>query len=122
MADASLWWGGDLSLSATGDLLTVDDEVRGEQRVVRRLCTNPAEYLFHLDYGAGLPRYVGQPTPRLQIEALVRVQMRKEEAVMQSPEPAVTSRQDGLGTLSMHIRYTDRPTQSPRSLSFDVTE
>lgn len=132
MPDLSHLWGGDLVLGPTGDLLPVDGLQRGQQRIIRRLCTNGenairqrvGEYLFHQDYGAGLPRYVGEIAPAIQIEGLVRDQMRGEAAVLQAPfgmEPQISTQQDTGGRLSVSIRYTDAPTASPQSLSFDVT-
>ena len=71
MSDLNHFYGGDLSLSATGDILKVDGSTQGQQRVLRRLLTNPAlmdssgkvtvvgDYIWHPTYGAGLPRMVG---------------------------------------------------------------
>jgi hypothetical protein len=129
VADLFHFWGGDLALSPTGDLATASGAMRGEQRIIRRLCTNGqdaigqkvGEYLFHPDYGAGLPRYVGQPGVAARAEGVSREQMLNEEAVVQSPPPAVTATQDQLGTLTMTISYTDAPSKTPRTLSFDVS-
>jgi hypothetical protein len=129
MADLDHYWGGDLSLSPTGDLATVSGAQRGEQRIIRRLCTNGrdaigqrvGEYLFHSDYGAGIPRYVGQPGPEARVEGVCREQMFNEVAVVQSPPPDVSVTADQLGTLTLTIAYTDAPSKTPRTLSFDVS-
>jgi hypothetical protein len=42
LADVYHYIGGDISASNTGDLQGVTDTVRGQQRVLRRLLTNPA--------------------------------------------------------------------------------
>ena len=60
--------------SATGPLL-------GQQRVLRRLLTSPGDYIWQLDYGAGLARFIGQPVNPLQIKAVIRSQIFKEAAV-----------------------------------------
>lgn len=128
MADLDHFWGNDLSLSPTGDLASVEGPARGEQRIIRRLCTNGSdalnqpvgEYVFHPDYGAGLPREVGQPGNLGRVEGIARQQMLKEAAVVQSPPPAVSAAEDTLGTLTMDIAYTDSETREPRELSFDI--
>lgn len=129
MADLAHFWGGDLSLSPTGDLATVTGPAHSQQRIIRRLCTNGqdaigqavGEYLFHPKYGAGLPRYVGQPGAGQRAEGVSREQMHREPAILQSPPPTVTAVQDRLGTLTMSISYTDAPSKTPRTLSFDVS-
>lgn len=130
MADLDHFWGGDLTLSPTGDLATVQGAARGQQRIIRRLCSNGSnaldqpvgEYLFHPDYGAGLPRLVGEPGISGFAEAVSREQMLMEPAVQQSPPPGVTISQSALGLLSLTIAYVDVPTQTPQTLSFDVAE
>jgi hypothetical protein len=46
LADVYHYIGGDISASNTGDLQGVTDTVRGQQRVLRRLLTNPGDYIF----------------------------------------------------------------------------
>src|SRR5581483_995049 len=53
--DVFHYWGNDVSLSNTQDLLLVSGTVMGQQRVLRRLLTNPGDYLFDPNYGGGLP-------------------------------------------------------------------
>ena len=81
MADASHQWGSDLAIGATGDISTADGALLGQQRVLRRLLTNPGDYIWQLDYGAGLARFIGQPANALQIRAVIRSQIFKETAV-----------------------------------------
>ena len=54
MPDINHLWGNDLAFSATGDLATADVPTLTQQRVLRRLLTNPGDYIWELDYGAGL--------------------------------------------------------------------
>ena len=80
MADLDHFWGGDLSLSSTGDLASAGGAPRGEQRIIRRLCSNGAdalnqpvgEYVFHPNYGGGFPRLVGQPGVTGRAEGIAR--------------------------------------------------
>ncbi len=126
MADIFHWWGNDLTFGATGDLLPVDGTVRGEQRVVRRLLTNPAangvsgDYLWHQDYGCGLPRFVGQPADVPAISALIRSQILMEAAVAPDPAPVITVTPILPSGLYVVIQYVDAPSQEPVLLGFDI--
>ncbi len=55
MADLNSPWGGDLQISATGDLALIDGLGRSEQRIIRRLFTNLGAYIWHPEYGASIP-------------------------------------------------------------------
>ena len=120
MADLDHTYGGDLSASASGDLLTADGLTESEQRVLRRLLTCPGDYLWHPDYGAGLPTFVGKPINIRQITALILSQMKLEASVSQSPAPTVTVTPITNG-LSATITYTEITTGQSTTLSFDVT-
>jgi phage baseplate assembly protein W len=109
----------DLSASSTGDLLACSGVEQGKQRVLRRLLTNPGDYIWHPDYGAGLARQVGELADIKRVRALIRGQMLQEAAVAQSPEPEITVIQI-QGGLQCAIRYTDAGTQAPVSLNFNV--
>ena len=61
MPDISHQFSADLSLSPTGDLATITAPQLTQQRVLRRLLTNPGDYIWHPSYGAGLAAFVGQP-------------------------------------------------------------
>jgi len=93
MSDLNHFYGGDLSLSATGDILKVDGSTQGQQRVLRRLLTNPAlmdssgkvtvvgDYIWHPTYGAGLPRMVGDTVDIPKITGVIRGQLLLEACV-----------------------------------------
>lgn len=53
-------FGEDIQLSAQNDLQNVSDLVRSQQRVLRRLLTPTGSYIWHPEYGAGLPAFVGK--------------------------------------------------------------
>ena len=57
MSDISHQWGSDLSIGPTGDFALVSGAILGQQRVLRRLLTNPGDYIWHPDYGAGLAEF-----------------------------------------------------------------
>ncbi len=124
MADASHQWGSDLAIGATGDIGTADGPLLGQQRVLRRLLTNPGDYIWQLDYGAGLARFIGQPVNPLQIRAVIRSQIFKEAAVARVPEPLIdvqVAPGGASGTVYVYIRYVDAETSQTQVLSFTVS-
>lgn len=121
MNDLYHYFGGDLNASATGDLQPVDGTTRGQQRILRRLLTNPGDYIWHPDYGAGLPSYVGAVIDTAEIQALIRGQMLLEDSVASTPEPVVTV-QEIAGGMTVNIQYTDADSKTPQALSFNVTK
>lgn len=120
MNDLNHYIGSDLSTSPTGDLSTVSGIERGKQRILRRLLTNPGDYLFEPDYGAGLGRYVGASVNTTEIVALIEGQLRLEACVAQSPAPVVSVQRTN-STLSVGIQYTDATSGEPTTLYFDVS-
>lgn len=119
MADLSHWFGQDLAVDATGDLLAIDGTVGGQQRVLRRLLTNPGDYLWHSDYGAGLGRYIGATLNIDIIRAVIRAQLRKESAVAKTPIPSIAVSPISQGVF-VKIIYTDAASGDPVTLQFDV--
>lgn len=119
MADISHVWGSDLALSSTGDLLLAEGSEAGRQRVLRRLLSNPADLLYHLAYGAGLPRQIGEVTDPLVLEGIVRTQMLDEPVVVQDPPPGVTIARI-FGGVTIGIGYQDEVTGAPVALAFTV--
>lgn len=123
MPDLSHQWGADLSVGPTGDLAVATGPALGQQRVLRRLLTNPGEYIWQLDYGAGLARFIGQPANPLQIQALIRSQIFKESTVARAPEPVIdvsVSPGGAAGTVYVYIRYQDAGSGQTQVLSFSV--
>ena len=132
MSDLFHVWGGDLNLSATGGLALVNSVELSKQRILRRLLTNPArydangnvvvagDYLWHPDYGAGLPSYIGKLLDVPAITALIRSQMYLEASVLHDPEPVITVQQIA-GGISVQINYTESDSNNPVYLSFNVT-
>ncbi|MFZ6727330.1 phage tail protein [Undibacterium sp. MH2W] len=128
--------GSDLSASNIGDLQSVSGTVKGQQRVLRRLLTNPqtfdasgkpqtsGDYIFHPEYGAGLPSYVGKTMDIPKITAVIRGQMLLESCVAKNPAPIINvSPINGgfTGGLFIQIQYADAITGDPVSFSFNVS-
>jgi len=123
MADIAHQWGSDLGFGPTGDLAIVTGSTFGQQRVLRRLLTNPLDYIWQPGYGAGLAGFIGQPANVLQIRAQVRSQIFKEAAVAQSPEPTIDvtlSRGGAAGDVYVHLLYVDAQTGQTQILTFSV--
>lgn len=123
ISDLYHYWSSDLTASNTGDLLTADGTERGQQRVLRRLMTNPGDYIFHPEYGAGLPQFVGKPLDAGKVAAVIRAQMLLEDSVAQLPPPVITvsSVASDPGSIAVAIAYNDAATSQPVVLSFNVT-
>lgn len=119
MRDLTHYPGDDLSLSPTGSLSPVEGMERGKQRILRRLITNPGDYLFHPNYGAGLGRYVGALMNIPEIIALIRGQILLEDCVAKKPAPVISVTPSNE-TISVNISYTDSPHGEPVTLSFEV--
>lgn len=117
------YWGSDVSTGPTGDLQTVNGTLLGQQRVLRRLLTNPGDYVFQPNYGAGLPAYVGQPMDVGKITALIKAHLLLESAVAKTPPPQITVTQAPTdpSALAVTIAYNDAATNTPVVLSFNVS-
>lgn len=126
LCDLNHLWGQDVVTSPTGDLGVATDATRSQQRVIRRLLTNPLDangppdYAMHPDYGAGLARYVGKNVDLAKMRALIRGQMLLEDSVAKNPQPQITLTQPDPTTLSVYIRYTIASSGAPATLSFTV--
>ncbi len=109
-------FGGDIGFGPTGDLATVSGAAEGEQRVLRRLLTNPFADVWNPDYGAGLGLFVGQAGADSSIRAIALQQMYLEAAVSQSPPPVIAVAPFPDGTVVLSVAYTDADTGTPVSL------
>ncbi|GBR54796.1 phage tail protein [Neokomagataea thailandica NBRC 106555] len=67
-------FGGDLILSDRSVSLVSGIE-ETKQRLLRRLLTIAGEYIWQLDYGAGLPKLVGEIVDKEGLEAIIRQQI-----------------------------------------------
>lgn len=125
MADLYHQWGSDLMLGTGGDLATVSGTLLGQQRLLRRLLTNSGDYMWQLDYGAGLGQFVGSPASPLHIRAVIRGQMFKEAAVSHNPEPVIEvdpPAPGGSAGVYVDLKYADADSGQTWPLSFSVGE
>lgn len=118
---SDLWHiiGGDLDAAATGDVLQVDGLDETSQRLLRRLITNPGDYVWHPEYGAGLGSKVGELYDAGAIIGLIRSQIFLEANVARTPAPVITVTPipDGM---SARIQYYDNSTGVLATLAFNV--
>jgi len=93
-------WGGDLLVGPGGDIGTAPVQFEVEQRLVRRLLTNPGDYIWHTTYGGGLGSFVGQPCSPALIEGTILGQLQQETLVAPDPAPTVQINQSLSGSFS----------------------
>jgi hypothetical protein len=115
MSDLSHTFDGDLGVGPGGDLALSSGSILGQQRVLRRLLTNPQDYIWHLAYGAGLPGLIGTPTATGTIRGLVRSQIFRESAVARVPAPDIAV-QSADSLVSLQISYSDATAASTQTL------
>ena len=120
MSDAFLTWGGDLQVSAGGDIVVATDASVWQQRILRRLLTNLQDYIWQPDYGAGLGGFVGQPASEQVIEAAIRHQLNREPSVSQMPPPAISVLVEPNSQVFTDIGYVESNTGSLQYLSFSL--
>lgn len=112
-------WSGDLSVGPSGDINTSPIQANVHQRLVRRLLTNPGDYIWHTDYGAGLGGYVGQPYSPGNIESAILNQLQLEPLVAATPTPTVQIGQSAAGpfeTTSVTVQYQVAGTSTENSV------
>jgi hypothetical protein len=120
MSDAFLTWGGDLQVSANGDIVLAADASLWQQRILRRLLTNLQDYIWQPDYGAGLGAFVGQPASEAVIEATIRNQLVLEPSVAQMPPPTVAVLVEPNSQVFADIGFVESNTGSIQYLSFSL--
>jgi phage baseplate assembly protein W len=120
MADLALQFGGDLSIGPTGDLLLADGPILTQQRVLRRLLTNLGDYIWQLNYGAGLGQYVGQPGAPASISGVARAQMLLEATVAVTPAPVISTVVGDNASVSLTLNFADAANSQTSILTFSL--
>ena len=119
MADVSLEWHADFEVDGTGDLLIADGDDEVRQRLERRLFTAVQGYVWHPDYGAGLPQKIGSVLSIAQIRSIVAAQIALEASVAPNPAPQLTVSGSADGLVAISIKYWDAKTGA--TVSFTIT-
>ena len=117
MADIAHDIGSDLVIGVTGDLATSSGSENVRERVLRRLVTNPGGYIWHLDYGGGLPSFVGTPANAAAIRTTVRGQMLLEAAVARTPVPDVALLVSLGEVVTLTVTYRDGASGTSQALT-----
>lgn len=117
MSDLNLNWGGIMNLSPCGDISVTHGTIYGQQRVLRRLLTNEGEYLWHLEYGAGLPQMVGQIVNVGEMTGIIQEQMNLEQCVDQTNAPSVSVTSQNDNSTFVEVLYMDGNTGDTSVLS-----
>ena len=120
MSDLNQTFDGDLSVGSDGDLAMASGSLLGQQRVLRRLLTNPGDYIWHLTYGAGLPGQIGTPANAATIRGLIASQIFNEPVVARDPAPNVAV-QTTDSYVSLQISYSDATAANTQTLAITLT-
>ncbi len=115
-------WGDDLAVGNSGDLALSSGSDTTNQRILRRLLTNPGDYIWNLDYGGGLGQFVGRPVSSKEIEGVIRTQLLEEAVIPVSPAPGiVTTITDAAGgTMAVSITYSAADSPGAVTLNFNA--
>lgn len=119
MTDLYHFIGDDLSVSPTGDVQQVEGLEQTSQRILRRLLTNPGDYIWHPNYGAGLGQKIGTVLDARAITALITSQIFLEDNVARSPAPVISVTPIANG-IAVRIQYYDGSTGKLATLAFNV--
>lgn len=120
MADLYHLIGSDLEISDNGNPIMAFDEVEGQQRVLRRLLSNPGSYYWRLTYGAGLAQFLGKTLVQARIKGVIQTQMLLEAAVLQNPPPQISVSTNADQTVTATIQYVDATTNLTSLLSVPI--
>ena len=120
MQDAYLAWAGDLSAGPTGDVALASGTTLSQQRLLRRLLTNPGDAIWDGSYGGGLARYVGETVDVAAIRAAIRAQVFKEASVARLPEPVIDVAYSSDGSIFVQIRYVNASDGGTAVLGFSL--
>ena len=121
MADVAVPWNTDFLADATGDLLVIDGDDEVRLRLERRLFTAVQGYVWHPEYGAGLPQKIGSTYSVPQIRSIVMSQINLEATVAPNPAPIVTvsNPPNNLNSIVIGIQYYDAV--AGVTVSFSIT-
>ncbi len=119
MSDLWLEWHGDFIASSSGGLVLAQGDDYARQRLQRRLNTAVFGYVWHKEYGAGLPQKIGDPHSPSEIQAIVASQVGLEAAVAPSPPPITRVTEVIPGMVSIDISYTEA--QTGLAVLFNIT-
>jgi phage baseplate assembly protein W len=77
-------------------------------------------YIWHPEYGAGVPQMIGSPLDPASVRATVRAQIMMERAVARNPLPQIEISKITSG-LYCHITFWNADTGAQEVLQFDYS-
>jgi hypothetical protein len=121
--EAFLEWHSDYMVDSTGDLFMVEGDVEVRQRIERRLFTAVQGYVWHPEYGAGLPQKIGSTLSVPQINSIVNSQLALEASI--APFPPVRIKVEASpndpSLIGISIQYWDRATGVSVAFTIDTS-
>lgn len=121
LTDLSATWDGDLALSASGDLATVEPGTgKAYQRLIRTLFTNPDGMELHPDFGVGIGSWEGQTFGSAQEQALQALVYQNVLGDPDITDPEVTVEIVNPSLVTVTVSYLDAVTGQPSTFSFGV--
>jgi hypothetical protein len=120
MIDLQQLIGSDFDITDNGNIVLARAEQAGQERVLRRLLSNPGSYYWHLEYGAGLARYLGKPLVEARIRGTILQQIQLEKAVSKIPPPKVTIQSYPDNTIVATVIYVDSETNLRSMLTVPI--
>lgn len=82
--------------------------------------TAPGAYIWHPEYGAGIPQKIGSVFNEASIRSLITSQIYLEEIVAKQPAPVIYIRPFSNG-ITIDIQYFMANSGTQNVLSFDVS-
>jgi phage baseplate assembly protein W len=89
--------------------------------VLRRLLTNPGDYVWQPAYGAGLGQFVGQDNIAAAAAGLIYSQIFEESSIARQPVPKVSADTQGNGSVVVNIQYADASSGQSQTLAFSMS-
>lgn len=115
--------GNDLVLDADNDLALVSGVDETNQRLLRRLLTLQKSYMWHINFGASVPKYIGEPLSLEvvnQLKSDIKAAIFEDDSVAKSPAPEIKF-ETLLTGFSCSITYHNLDADKLQTLSFEVT-
>jgi hypothetical protein len=120
MTDIAHLIGNDLTITSYGDVVMSNDVEEVQERVLRRLLSNPGSYYWHPGFGAGLARFLGQTLRTARIKGTIMKQILLERGVSKNPPPTITLTEYNGDTVVATIKYIDANTGATSLLTVPI--
>jgi phage baseplate assembly protein W len=109
--------GFDLTISS-GTIAVVAGAEEVRQRLLRRLCTNPGDYIWQANFGAGLPAMIGDPMDVERIRGVIAAQIIQDPGVDSTEPVSVNILVGSDGRYDCSIAYVDAQNATTQTIGF----